>query len=364
MSQPPNVEYGKAALGPSQPAAAGVLTPRRRAGPLPALVRACSWTYLAAALGSWFLLYLSDLWWPATLFLFSPRWLLAVPLLVLVPAAFVWRRRALLLLVATALVIAGPVMGFNVPWPRVVGSIPDGPRLRVMTCNMHYQRKLDPARLDAFVSATRPDVVALQEWSEGNRSAVLLHKDWHVHRDWRSFLASRYPIRKVRDLGTYSGRKEGSVVYYELQTPAGVVHLFSLHFASPREGLRDAILDSGRGAAEIQSLTRLRWVQSKNLAREAAEVSGPVVLAGDFNTPPQSAIFRQVWSGYTDAFAVAGWGWGYTFLSSRTTVRIDHVLAGSGWTCERCWVGSDVGSPHRPVIADLVRTGRPDDAGR
>ena len=25
-------------------------------------------------------------------------------------------------------------------------------------------------------------------------------------------------------------------------------------------------------------------------------------MAGDFNTPPQSAIFRRLWGGYTDAF--------------------------------------------------------------
>ena len=41
----------------------------------------------------------------------------------------------------------------------------------------------------------------------------------------------------------------------------------------------------------------------------------------------------------------------------KTTVRIDHVLAGKGWNCVRCWVGPNVGSPHRPVLADLVWTG-------
>jgi endonuclease/exonuclease/phosphatase (EEP) superfamily protein YafD len=79
-----------------------------------------------------------------------------------------------------------------------------------------------------------------------------------------------------------------------------------------------------------------------------------VLLAGDFNTPPESALFSQLWGGYTDAFSTAGWGWGYTFRSWKTTVRIDHILAGPGWSCERCWVGPYVGSPHRPVLADLT----------
>ena len=41
-------------------------------------------------------------------------------------------------------------------------------------------------------------------------------------------------------------------------------------------------------------------------------------------------------------------------LESTAAVRIDHILAGPGWRCGRCWVGPDVGSPHRPLLADLV----------
>jgi vancomycin resistance protein VanJ len=79
-------------------------------------------------------------------------------------------------------------------------------------------------------------------------------------------------------------------------------------------------------------------------------------VMGDFNTPPESRIFPQVWGGYTDAFSAAGWGWGYTFIGARTTVRIDHILAGRGWRVTDCRVGPNVGSPHRPVIAGLVWT--------
>ena len=109
---------------------------------------------------------------------------------------------------------------------------------------------------------------------------------------------------------------------------------------------------------DLEANNELRWKQSEYLgAGEAAAVAGPVLLAGDFNTPPESAIFRRLWTPYTDAFGAAGWGWGYTFIGGRTRVRIDHILAGPGWYCERCWVGPDVGSPHRPVITDLTWPG-------
>jgi endonuclease/exonuclease/phosphatase (EEP) superfamily protein YafD len=81
------------------------------------------------------------------------------------------------------------------------------------------------------------------------------------------------------------------------------------------------------------------------------------MIVGDFNTPPESTIFPHVWEDYRDAFSAAGWAYGYTFFGSGTMVRIDHILAGKGWSCSACRVGSHVGSPHRPVIADLVWTG-------
>jgi hypothetical protein len=171
-------------------------------------------------------------------------------------------------------------------------------------------------------------------------------------------LVSRYPIRREIVLGhNRKADEHASVAQYELETPVGLVHVFSLHTASLREGINDAIHENGRGPIEVQANSEKRRQQLDYIAGHAAECQGPVLIAGDFNTPPESAIFRETWRGYADAFGAAGWGWGYTFFGGRTRVRIDHVLAGKGWTCTDCRVGPPVGSPHRPVIADLVWTG-------
>jgi endonuclease/exonuclease/phosphatase (EEP) superfamily protein YafD len=227
-----------------------------------------------------------------------------------------------------------------------------------MTCNMH-SRVADPALLEGLVERAGPDVVALQEWNTQNRSELLAGPDWHTHRTPRLFLASRFPIRRVETLGGNSYGGFGSVARYELETPAGVLTLFSLHLASPRDAIAEAVHEEQRGPADVEGNTALRRRQSRFVAGVAGLARGPVLLVGDFNTPVESAIFREAWRGYADAFESAGWGWGYTFYGSRTAVRIDHVLAGPGWRCRRCWVGPWVGSPHRPVVADLVWEGEP-----
>jgi endonuclease/exonuclease/phosphatase (EEP) superfamily protein YafD len=82
-----------------------------------------------------------------------------------------------------------------------------------------------------------------------------------------------------------------------------------------------------------------------------------VILGGDFNTPCQSALYHREWSGFSDAFNAAGLGTGHSYFGLGASVRIDHLLSAAGWRCIRCRVGPDVGSPHRPVIADFERTG-------
>src|SRR6478672_2044357 len=79
---------------------------RRLAG---RVVLGCSWLYLAAVLCLWALLHAGDLWWPATLLMFSPRWLLALPPALLAPAAAAFRRRSLGVLLLTLLLVGGPV---------------------------------------------------------------------------------------------------------------------------------------------------------------------------------------------------------------------------------------------------------------
>jgi endonuclease/exonuclease/phosphatase (EEP) superfamily protein YafD len=88
--------------------------------------------------------------------------------------------------------------------------------------------------------------------------------------------------------------------------------------------------------------------------------AGPrAICAGDFNTPSDSPIFRSLQrAGLSDAFLTAGAGLGWTYEHRAALTRIDHVMFGGAWSCERCAVGPMMGSPHRPVVADLRLTAR------
>ena len=356
-SQAPRVAPGCERAEVSRRTPPRLLT-RRIPGRLTSL---CSWLYLLAVLGLWGLLAGgADLWWPATLFMFSPRWLAVLPLVLLIPAAALFQRQSLLVLLAALVVAAGPVMGFCVPWQRLLGGSPEGQHFRVLTCNMHYHVP-GSVPLERLVASTRPDIILLQEWRDSQESPAFSGGAWHTHDVRGLFLASAYPIRRATQYGYDSAGQKGLMMRYQLDTPVGVVHMFSVHLVSPREGLAKMVHERGTAPADLETGTQLRWRQSRYLARVAEGLSGPVLLAGDFNTPPESAIFRNLWSHYHDAFGCAGWGWGYTFKGARTMARIDHILTGPGWHCDACWVGPNIGSPHRPVLADLTWTGERSD---
>jgi len=335
-----------------------ILASRRRTKPrVRGALGLCSWAYLVGSVGLWVLLQWADDWWVATLSMFLPRWLFAIPLVILVPAAFWVRSRTLVAQLLFTGVVVGNATGFNVPWQKFAVDLSQHVPFRVMTCNLHGNWR-DPPEFEALIEDTQVDVVAVQEWPGAQWSALQTVKGWHVYNSPRLFLASRYPIRAAINLGDNPMDEFASATRYDLETPIGVVHLFNLHLATNRYGLNDVVHDNRKGAREISANSTRRTEQSERLAAKAAEVRERVLVVGDFNTPPESRIFPQAWSDYEDAFGAAGWGWGYTFLEMRTMVRIDHVLTGTGWTCNRCWVGPDVGSPHRPVIAELYWTGR------
>jgi endonuclease/exonuclease/phosphatase (EEP) superfamily protein YafD len=323
--------------------------------------------YVAGVLLVWALLrFYADVWWPATLILFGPRWIWGLPLVVLAPIAALRDRRLLAPLAVAALVVAIPIMGFTVALPRHAAAAPSSPdaapprRLRLMTYNVG-EGTSNGTDLFRMVAEVSPDVVAIQECSAvtrvahrqpGERYSIIAHGNL--------CLLSRSPIEKkeVQDPEAVSALGgTGSFVRYTVHLPAGDVSLVNIHLATVREGL-EAFLASGPvGVPALKENLATRWAMSA-LARSFVDrAEPPLLVAGDFNLPIDSAIYRRDWSSFTNAFSAAGSGLGTTKRTRWFGVRIDHILLGPGWSCERAFIGPHLNGDHRPVVADLTWSG-------
>ena len=306
-----------------------------------------SWIYAIQIVAAWlFLRFEGDRSWLGAIAIFSPRWVVLLPLAPLVPLALAFNRRCLWILAVASAVALFWVMGLCLPWRALFAPGRSALAVRVLTCNVHGQA-LDSSQLADLIAAVHPDIVVLQEWIPPYVSSIFTDDDWNVITNGEQLLATRFRINAVQEL------QDGSAVHYALETSAGPINLFNVHLASPHPPLFAALLGMPNGKTDLEKNVAEREGQSRELDRITRSVPGPLVIAGDFNLCPDSPIFRENFRQFADAFDAAGFGFGWTYRDQWTATRIDHILSNSQWTCRRCWLGMDVGSPHRPLIADF-----------
>jgi vancomycin resistance protein VanJ len=338
-------------------AAAPALQDARRATIARWLGRA-SWSYLAAAAIAWAVLWtLSDRWWPATLFLFGPRWVLLLPLVALLPAAVLLRRFLLVPLFVAAVILLFPVMGLSIGWRSWLRANEAGAPLRVVTLNTGASDAL-ALELPFLLERWRADIVALQECGEALRNAVQRVAGWHGHVEEQLCLVSRYPTRDAKAIAwdALRGARDAGVggssqaVQYVIETPRGPIRVVNLHLETPRKGFEGAIQ---LGVRRIGENTALRALESRWTREWLGRSEGSLVVMGDLNMPIESTIYRRDWSNLCNAFSEAGVGFGATRDNGWIQVRIDHVLTGPAWRARKAVVGPVTGVDHRPVIAEL-----------
>ena len=324
-----------------------------------------AWAYLSlVALAVVLVWTAGDRWWAATLLTFGPRYLLLIPLLPLAVAAGVASRRAFVPLAAAAILGVFGLLGLCVPWRQLAIGNSDGstPTVCVVTYNCGAGGDDDElGRFADFLRETNADIVILNEWTSNTAQArpvpAKLGDGWHT-ADNGSVILSRFPISSVKKLGAERLRKKWRApgLRCDVETPSGEMTVVAVHLDTPREGLSDVEWRRfWRAAPAIDEANEDRRLESEAASELAAEGKGPTVIAGDFNMPVDSAIYRRYWSRWQNAFSTAGLGLGYTKFTKRWGIRIDHVLASEDWRVVEARVGPDLGGDHRPVIARFRR---------
>jgi endonuclease/exonuclease/phosphatase (EEP) superfamily protein YafD len=328
----------------------------------------CAIAYPLALLVVWALFYFwGERWWVTAAAMFAPRVLLALPLPFLLIGA--WRLRLARLVVAqvlAGLIILFPLMGFVLPWPA---SKTPGPSLRLMTFNANSGYS-GPDRLNAAVSAFAPDVVLFQEapiW-DAQLLGLLRTRYPHVQASAQFIIASRFPILETSDPPgvKYWGRtRSPRYLRYVLDSPLGVVAVYSIHPLSPRgmlgfrrfreilHGLRTGAALSGDAESDVLGNTWLRIKQLQQAARQAAADKYPVIVAGDTNMPALSAVLREEFSGFEDAFRASSWGFGYSYPQGHAFLRLDRIFLGRQLRAAGFDLGCQGVSDHYCAIADI-----------
>lgn len=328
--------------------------------------------YLFALLALWAMLrFDTGFWWPVTLFLFSPRWVVGVPLLVLVPLTLAFHRRMTLLYALHGLIILFPIMDYRISWGGG-NQTPAELSLRLMTCNLGGG-SIRSDQLVALATDNQIDVLVLQECASSLSKPVFKKLGW-IHRQKSNLaIGSSFELGEMQVVAQQPPGQYNAIaaVCCELRIPNGApsaidnhpvlpesksVQIVDVHFPTFRPALEKARRfdpDTGVAIGEL----RIQYGELvEGVAKQIETFAVPTVIAGDFNVPVESASYRNYWSHYRNALSIAGTGLLYTKHTRLHGVRIDHVLVDGNWRVVSAIVGPDVGGDHRPVIVELSLT--------
>jgi vancomycin resistance protein VanJ len=327
------------------------------AGRKPAWPSYLAAVYLGAVLLVWLLTWtVAERQWWTTLLLYFPQGVFLGPAVLTLPPAL-WKRdrRALLLNGLALLVVAWPMMGLNIPLPSATNTA-RAPRVRLLAYNIEIATDgMD--RIGRQVEKFRPDVVVFAEArrrQQAKLDAELRRQfpGWDSVRRGDVFIASRWSMIE-RESAPLPESIDRENVRALVQAPFGRFHVAGVHMSKalrPRT-LRTRTL---RLPQYLDVTGSGRWKQARAIEAWTAALDGPVLLAGDFNTPPAGHIYGVLTRRYEDSFKEAGWGWGFTFPSKSPLLRIDYIFHSAHWKAMECRVGARPGSDHRPVFAELA----------
>ena len=295
-----------------------------------------------------------DQWWLATVLLFGPRWPILAPLLLLAPLGLAFRRHVLPWLFGVLILAVGPFMGMALPWQRVSGFFADAPDLTMRLVTYNCGDTGDEAVIQ-MARALQPDILTLNEWHASRPLPDALTAGRQIARAEGNVVLSRFPIEDIERLQSDRLKPwELRALRCLLRTSAGPIQIVCLHLETPRQGLDEVRNSLLRGPEAIRRNTEKRRFEAELVSGFAEEFSGPAIVAGDFNTPVESRIYRRYWSDWQNAFSQAGFGLGYTKFTRLFGARIDHILVNSHWRVTSAWVGHELGGDHRPVVAELA----------
>ncbi len=218
----------------------------------------------------------------------------------------------------------------------------DAPSLSVYSANLWvYNRNSDS--IARSIQQADADILVLVELGPEARARADQLFAGYPHRLYaglrghpsQSAIISRYPLMAIE------GPRHRETVAAVAYTPLGPINVVGVHLTRPWPyQLPDA------QAEQVQQLARLR-----------AQLSGPVIMAGDFNAISSGRIGRLVKStmGVTPAP-----GWPGTWpgkLPGALGMTLDQVWFSDDLVLQSRHLATDTGSDHRPVLTHFKPAG-------
>jgi endonuclease/exonuclease/phosphatase (EEP) superfamily protein YafD len=207
------------------------------------------------------------------------------------------------------------------------------------------------------VAALQPDIILFQESPTRDAMVALAEQLYgtgdHLHTGPDASIVARGTLTPIEVPAPY----RGNFVHARVATDNRSIDVISLRLYPCPVRLDLWSSDAWRYYRANRETRR------RQLSQIAAYIAtlppeSPLVVGGDFNCPPGDAVFRFLRPRLSDAFPVAGRGWGATIidLAGWPLIRIDQIWTSYQLRAQNAFALRTSNSDHHMAVADFAAT--------
>jgi len=264
-----------------------------------------------------------------------------------------WKKRAVVFLVLS--------LFFIIPTRRWINYTPtkkETPNLKIISLN-GKSGKFGDENIYSFLNSQNADVVLTQEYksSENLKGFEYFERNFPVVK-----IQSRFPIVESGIVETDA--KNGRCIYADIKVNGKIIRFVNVYMEpfyldkSMVKPTKDMDVNEEKAKNILHKLVpTFRKHQS-----QIAPIKGfldsspyPIILAGDFNSVPNSYEYYTLSENLEDTFLKVGKGSGTSFHDFKFPIKIDHIFASKSIMPISYKVDRSVKiSDHFPVIAEFL----------
>ena len=264
-----------------------------------------------------------------------------------------WKKRAVVFLVLS--------LFFIIPTRRWINYTPtkkETPNLKIISLN-GKSGKFGDENIYNFLNDQKADVVLTQEYKsdENLKGFEYFERNFPVVK-----IQSRFPIVKSDIIETDA--KNGRCIYADIKINGKIIRFVNVYmepFYLQKDMVKptkDMTVNEEKAKNILHKLVpTFRKHQSQIVPIKGFLDSSPypIILAGDFNSVPNSYEYYTLSENLEDTFLKVGNGSGTSFHDFKFPIKIDHIFASKSITPISYKVDRSVKiSDHFPVIAEFL----------
>ena len=231
--------------------------------------------------------------------------------------------------------------------------------LRVMSYNIHVgigmDKKLDLERIAEVINHENPDIVGLQEVDRGVKRTEGKDEIAELARLTRMDFSFAHNL-------DYQGGQYGVAILSRHLIQRADHQKYENKRESERRGMLRVEIEFDRKKLNFAT-THLdyqfedgRLFETEQLLQLMDNVSGPLIVAGDFNDEPSGSAYKLMLSKFQDGWIQAkAKGEGLTYPADKPVKRIDYIFvrATDRIRVKKAWVVQTLASDHLPLMAEV-----------